>query len=256
MPDAVASEKPAERSKRRHRGITLAEAYFYAKKEKGTEAYTLAREDLAHYCLGHMTMLVRASVHASGFYPRGIGPQIFADECISVLHEKYTQGIDTLESPENIHAFLSTTVRHAMIDLLLYYIRRPQEPLEKVDEEGQEILILDEPAARDAAFQHLAASIVFLADADEWTRAIENRDLLKKALAEHILSGDPHDAESGCWIQNTWENPKLTLEDIAKARKSSVRTVYRLLKDDNEAVVKIAKKLVVQKPKRAEARAS
>ena len=86
--------------------------------------------------------------------------------------------------------------------------------------------------------------------------AIDNRDLLKKALAEHVLSGDPHDAESGCWIQNTWENPKPTLEEIAEARKSSVRTVYRLMKDDNEAVAKIAKNLVAQKPKRAGARVS
>jgi hypothetical protein len=255
MPDAVASQKPAERSKRRQRGITLAEAYFLAQEDKETEAYTCAREDLAQYCLGHMTMLVRASVYGSGFYPRGLGPQVFADECISVLHEKYTQGIDTLESPESVHAFLGTTVRHAMIDQMLYYVRRPQEPLEKVDEEGQEIQILDEEG-RDAALQRLAASIVLLAEGDEWARAIENRDLLKKALAIHTLSGNPHDAESGCWIQNTWENPSLSVEDIAKTRKSSVRTVYRLLIDDNNAVIKIAKNLVAQKPERAGARVS
>src|SRR5713226_7601975 len=66
-------------------------------------------------------------------------PEVFAGECISVLHEKYTQGIDTLESPENIRAFLGITVRHAMIDRMLYYTRRPQEPLERVDEKGQKM---------------------------------------------------------------------------------------------------------------------
>jgi hypothetical protein len=200
-----------------------------------------------------MTMLVRASVYASGFYPRGIGPQIFADECISVLHEKYTHGIDTLELPDNIHAFLSRTVRHAMIDLLLYYIRRPQEPLERVDEEGQEIQVLDEEG-RDAALQHLPASIVLMVDADAWARAIENRDLLRKALAEHVLSEAPDAVQSGLWVEKTWENPKLTFKEIAQARKTSVRTAYRFLKKDNKAVLNIAKKLVAQEPKRAEAR--
>ena len=111
-----------------------------------------------------------------------------------------------------------------MLDQLLYYSKQPQEPLEKMDAEGQEILIIDE-AERNAAL--LPASVALLAEGDEWSRAIENRDLLRKALAEHVLSGDPHDAESGLWIQNTWENPKLTPGDIAKARQTSVRTAYR-----------------------------
>jgi len=181
-------------------------------------------------------------------------PEVFAGECISVLHEKYTQGIDTLESPENIRAFLGITVRHAMIDRMLYYTRRPQEPLERVDEKGQKTEILDaEGSGSIAAPGSLHRSS---RRGRRMAGAIDNRDLLKKALAEHVLSGDPHDAESGCWIQNTWENPKLTLEEIAEARKSSVRTVYRLMKDDNEAVAKIAKNLVAQKPKRAGARVS
>jgi len=202
-----------------------------------------------------MTMLVHASVYGRGFYPRGIGPQIFAEGCVSLLHEKYTEGIDTLESPESIHAFLRVMVHHAMLDHLVFYMRRPQEPLEGVDEEGQEIQKLDE-AGRDAALRNLGASLVLLAEGDEWARAIENREFLEKAIAEYILTGGPRVLESGLWIQKTLENPKLTPEDVATARKTSARTAYRFMEKDNLAVIKKAKQLAVQKPKHAEARVS
>ena len=60
----------------------------------------------------------------------------------------------------------------------------------------------------------------------------------------------------GAGSRTPGKTQELTLEEIAEARKSSVRTVYRLMKDDNEAVAKIAKNLVAQKPKRAGARVS
>jgi hypothetical protein len=250
------SKEPFERSKRQQRGIELAEAYFQTKRDPNTGAYTRAREEFADYCLRYMTMLVRVSVHGSGFYPSNLGPDIFAEECISLLHEKYVEGIDTLESPESVHAFLGITAKRAMIDLLRYYIRRPQEPLEGVDKKGQEIQKLEERADRDAALGHLPTSLVLLAEGDEWARAIENRDLLKKALVEHVLSGDHRDVESGLWIENIWDDPNLTYEDVAEARKTSVRTAYRFLNHDNEAVMKIAKKLCTQEPKPAEVRVS
>ncbi len=253
----VPPDKPADSSKRKHRGVRLAEAYFQAKKDKhkDAEAYKWAREDLAGYCLKHMTMLVRVSVYGSRFYPRSHGAEIFAEDCTSTLHEKYTEGIDTLEIPENLHAFLRITVRHAMIDRLVYYVRRPQESLERMDEEGQEIQKLDEEG-RDAAVRDLPASLGLLAEGDKWAKAIENRDLLKKALAQHVSSGDLRDAESGLWIENTWENPKIAFGDIANARKTSVRSAYRFLEEDNEAVMKIAKKLVAQERESAEMRVS
>jgi len=239
IPEAcvVPPTKSPDSTKRKHRGVRLAEAYFLLKKDKNTEAYKCAREDLAGYCLKHMTMLVRVSVYGSRFYPEGIGPQIFADECVSLLHEKYTEGIDTLQSPEAIHAFLGITAKRAIIDQWRYYIRRPQEPLERVDEEEEEIQILDELAA------------------DEWMREIGNRDFLKEALAEYIVSKEGNIA-SGLWIQNTWENPALTFKDLAEARQTSERTARRFLEKDNKAVIKIAKRLIAKKPKRVDVHVS
>src|SRR5260370_23549257 len=62
--------------------------------------------------------------------------------------------------------------------------------------------------------------------------AIDNRDLLKKALAEHAFSGDPHDAQSGCLIPNTREKPKPPLAKNAEARKTSARNGYPRIKTD------------------------
>ena len=236
----------------RSRGTQLSVAYFRAREnlfnldiQDVGNTWHRTRDNLAEYCLRQIKILVRALVYGRCWYPRSCGPHIFADECISKASEKYVDGIDTLESPERLHAWLRTLVRFALIDELWHIVGQGHEeremvPLARKDEEGDEIELLEEDkGARDAAFRYLPASILLMIDADEWLGRIANRELLEKALEEHAQA----DPESASWVNKTWEDPELTVQDIAQFRACSLRTVYRLLRKDNKSMVIIAKRM-------------
>jgi DNA-directed RNA polymerase specialized sigma24 family protein len=224
-------------------GIELAKAYFCDPTDKE------AREKLADYCLRAIENLSRAFVFGRGLYPRSYGPDMSFEECISASSEKYTLGIDSLRSPENLHAWLRRMVRRALIDLFWHVRGQQKEEREMVpfgktvvrDEgEGEEVEVVADKETRDAAFRHLPASLLLMVDGDMFAEKIENQELLRKALEEHAEDNP----ESASWVATTWEDPALTVESIAQTRACSVRTVFRLLRHDNGELIRIARKMI------------
>jgi DNA-directed RNA polymerase specialized sigma24 family protein len=218
-------------------GVELAETYFR------NPANNDARENLAAYCLQRITIIVRGLVYGRGLYFRSCGPDIFFDECVSKASEKYALGIDSLEHPKKLHAWLKRMVRCVLIDLF-WEMRGQQEeerqfvPVEKKDKEGEQVIVLDQEETRAAALPHLPASTLLTIDAEVLEKLFGNWEFLKKVLEKHAEDNP----DSAVCVQKTWEDVKV--RSIAQERGCSDRTVYRLLRHDNREIVRIGREMI------------
>jgi DNA-directed RNA polymerase specialized sigma24 family protein len=224
------------------RGIELARRYLSSKVK------LLHEQELAEYCLKQVNAIVSYLVTVRGFGPPGEEPKALIDDIVGDVSVKIVQSLHTLKDPKQLLPWLKKICMNALIDRFKRDVgtgpdKRQKDPIYTVNEKGERTSVLDEPAGREAAERYLGNSLTHMGDATKWTTAIENRQLLERALTIHSR-GSNRDFQSACWLRVSWDHPHISVEQMAAQRRTTPDDVYHLLRHDNGKLIPIVKKLL------------
>jgi DNA-directed RNA polymerase specialized sigma24 family protein len=236
------TRKEFTRSPELLRGIELARRYL------SSRAKILYEQELAEYCLTQINAIVRRLVIVRGFGRPGEDSQALVEDIVGDVALKIVESLHTLKDPEQLLPWLKKVCMYALIDKFKKDMgrgpeKRQRKSIDMVNEEGERTSVVDKDAGREAAERYLGNSLTYMADATKWTKAIENRELLEKALTIHSRGGS-RDFQSACWLKVSWDYPHISVEQMAAHRKTTPDDVYHLLSHDNGKLIPIVKKLL------------
>ncbi len=157
------SADPADKAKSRdpniERAIKLAREFLAA---NSAETKSKLKSEIVECCHEPVKNIVRGLVFVRGFGPPRQDPQAVVDEITNDVIVKVLLSLDTLQHPEYLMAWLRRISMLTIIDtwdeetgggtILI-------DPVEKLDEEGEEVNRLDEGNAREAALENVGDSL-------------------------------------------------------------------------------------------------
>jgi len=195
---------------------------------------------LLRACLAEIAIIVNAYAGQKRF------PNFIVDDAISTAQLGLINGLSTLDSPDQLRAWLTSVSRNAAVSAFLFYVigraekERTSVPLDVEGPEGDLQQTLDLREGREAAQRyHAVDGSESLADFRE---NVEIRRMVERLLEMHMRSGKRRDRDSALWVQTMLVEGIFKgepIDEIARVRGTTRADVLHLLKHDSRALCEL-----------------